>query len=110
MLIIGSVAGLSAGWTSTLRPLFATFEQGSVEAASVSVAAPAWNQAADDGMGPVDSQLEFVTIAGIAYSTGLGPDPATCGAAGGAQPCVAIYEGLIEAALAWVNEAHYLVN
>src|SRR5215813_10841980 len=34
MLLIGSIASLGAAWTSTLRPLIATFEQGSLEASS----------------------------------------------------------------------------
>jgi len=108
VLIIGSVAGLRAAWTSTARPFFATLEQGSLEAELASGGGS--NQANDDGAGPLESQLEFVTIAGVAYNTGLGPDPATCGLAGGALVCVAIYDGLLEAALAWANEAHYLVN
>ena len=107
VLIIGSVAGLRAAWTITARPFFATLEQGSLEAESASGGS---NQANDDGAGPLESQLEFVTIAGVAYNTGLGLDPATCGLAGGALVCVAIYDGLLEAALAWANEAHYLVN
>ena len=108
MLIIGSVAGLGAGWTSTQRPLFATFEQGSVDTASVPPAAGGSNQTRDDGAGTLD--LEFVTIAGVAYNTGLGPDdPATCGPVGG-PPCVAIYDGLLETALALASEARYSVN
>ena len=109
MRTIGSVASLGAAWTSTPRPLIATFERGSLEASSA--AAGGSNQPGDDdGAGPLESQLEFVTIAGVAYNTGLGPDPATCGVAGGALSCVAIYEGLLEAALAWAHEAHYLLN
>jgi len=108
MLIVGSVVGLGAASTSAAHPLFATFEQGSLELESASGGGS--NQDGDDGAGPLESQLEFVTIAGIAYNTGLGPDPATCGLAGGALVCVAIYDGLLEAVLAWANEAHYLVN
>jgi len=108
MLIIGSVASLGATWTSTPRPLIATFEQGSLEASSTSAGSS--NQVGDDGAGPLESQLEFVTIAGVAYNTGLDPDPATCGLAGGALSCVAVYDGLLEAALSWAHEAHYLVN
>ena len=108
MLVIGSVAGLGAGSTSAARPLFATFEQGSLEAESASAGGS--NQAGDDGAGPLESQLEFLTIAGVTYNTGLGPNLATCGLAGGASVCVVIYDGLLEAALAWANEAHYLVN
>lgn len=107
MLIIGSVASLGAARTSTLLPPLATFEQGSPEASSAATGGS--NQAGDDA-GPLESQLEFVTIAGVAYNTGLGPDPAACGLAGGALSCVAIYDGLLEAALAWAHETHYLVN
>src|SRR5262245_61206851 len=62
MLIIGSVAGLAAGWTSSLRPLFATtFEQQSADA--VSATRGGSNQTGDDSVASFDSQLEFVTIA-----------------------------------------------
>ena len=110
ILVIGNVAGSSAGWTSIPRPLFATFEPWPVEAASVSGAAAGSNQPGDEGAGLLDSQLEFVAIAGVVYNTGLGSDPAACGLPALGQACVAIYDGLLEAALAWANEAQYLVN
>jgi len=110
MLIIGNMAGLSAGWMSGRRPLLGTSESGPVDAALMPVAAAGSNQTSDHGVRLSDWQLEFVTIAGVAYSTGIGPDPATCGPAAAGQTCVAIYDGLLEIDFARTNETQYLVN